>query len=73
MTDVIHEAWKTKIDCFRTFLPLWEMLQVELSQSASLHSEYSTSIIDSIEHPLRSSIHANKDFIDIQRVNYIST
>jgi hypothetical protein len=44
------------------------MLQVELSRASSLHSEYSASIIENIEQPLRSCIPSNRDYNDIQKV-----
>lgn len=51
-----------------TFLPLWEMLQNELSRSAAIHGEYSASIVENIEHPLRTCITTNKDYNEIQRM-----
>lgn len=42
------------------------MLQIELSRTSSIHTEYATSIIENIEQPLRSCIPSSKDFHDIQ-------
>lgn len=51
-----------------TFLPIWEMLQMELSRLAAIHGEYSNSIIENVEQPLRSSIHNNKEYSDILKM-----
>ncbi|KAI7896742.1 Muniscin C-terminal mu homology domain-containing protein [Mucor mucedo] len=52
-----------------TFLPLWEMLQLELSRAASIHTEYATSILENVEQPLRSCIPSSNDFHEIQRMD----
>lgn len=54
--------------CKSTFLPIWEVLQMELSRLAAIHGEYSASIIENVEQPLRSSIHSNKEYSDILKV-----
>ncbi|KAI8083546.1 Muniscin C-terminal mu homology domain-containing protein [Thamnidium elegans] len=51
-----------------TFLPLWELLQVELSRAVSIHTEFSTDITENIEHPLRSCIQSSKEYQDIQKM-----
>lgn len=51
-----------------TFLPLWELLQVELSRAVSMHTEYSTDIIENIEHPLRTCIQNSQEYQDIQKM-----
>ncbi|KAI9487268.1 MAG: Muniscin C-terminal mu homology domain-containing protein [Benjaminiella poitrasii] len=56
-----------------TFLPLWEALQSELTQLASIHNEYSTTIIEQIEQPLKTSILDNINYAEIHEVKNIST
>lgn len=56
---------------YSTFLPLWEMLQLELTQLASIHGEYSAVLTEQIEQPLRSAIPNNRDYADIHRVRFI--
>ncbi|KAK4516802.1 uncharacterized protein ATC70_011781 [Mucor velutinosus] len=51
-----------------TFLPLWEMLQIELAQLASIHGEYSTVLTEQIEQPLRAAIPNNRDYADIHKM-----
>lgn len=45
------------------------MLQVELSRTSSIHTEYATSIVESVEHPLRACIPSSKEFHEIQRMD----
>lgn len=51
-----------------TFLPLWEMLQIELAQLASIHGEYAAVLTEQIEQPLRAAIPNNRDYADIHQV-----
>ncbi|KAI8644016.1 Muniscin C-terminal mu homology domain-containing protein [Parasitella parasitica] len=52
-----------------TFLPLWEMLQLELTQLASIHGEFSAALTEQIEQPLRVAIPNNCDYINIQTMD----
>ncbi|KAL9539636.1 hypothetical protein MBANPS3_010152 [Mucor bainieri] len=51
-----------------TFLPLWEMLQIELAQLASIHGEYAAVLTEQIEQPLRAAIPNNRDYADIHKM-----
>ncbi|CEP19138.1 hypothetical protein [Parasitella parasitica] len=52
-----------------TFLPLWEMLQMELTQLASIHGELSAALIEQVEQPLRVAIPSNRDYLTIQTMD----
>ncbi|GAN00718.1 hypothetical protein MAM1_0002c00140 [Mucor ambiguus] len=54
-----------------TFLPLWEMLQIELAQLASIHGEYAAVLTEQIEQPLRAAIPNNRDYADIHKVRLV--
>ncbi|CAO3669307.1 unnamed protein product [Rhizopus stolonifer] len=49
-----------------TFLPLWEILQQELSAFTQIHADYSKKIIEAIEQPMRQCIVSNPEFDQIQ-------
>lgn len=44
---------------------------MELSRLAAIHGEYSASIIENVEQPLRSSIPNDKDYSDILKVTQL--
>ena len=52
----------------RTFLPLWETLQAELDQLSTIHTEYASAIVETVENPLRATIPTNADYAHVQSV-----
>ncbi|KAI8383993.1 hypothetical protein BD560DRAFT_384530 [Blakeslea trispora] len=52
-----------------TFLPLWEALQAELDELSTIHTEYASAIVETVENPLRATISNNTDYTSIQSMN----
>lgn len=58
----------THRDLYRLMVPIWEMLQNELTELYTIHSVLSLKIIEDIERPLRSAIQNDKDYESIKSV-----
>ncbi|KAI8982201.1 hypothetical protein BDF20DRAFT_834847 [Mycotypha africana] len=51
-----------------TFLPLWEMLERELSHRASISNDYALNILKKVEQLLRLSIVEDPNYADVHRM-----
>ncbi|KAI8376630.1 Muniscin C-terminal mu homology domain-containing protein [Choanephora cucurbitarum] len=51
-----------------TFLPLWETLQAELDQLSTIHTEYASAIVETVENPLRAALSANGSYAYVQSI-----